>query len=395
MRKNRNLLKLYGELDIKLNKSKNKTRLNEESTKILLQCIIAELAFTIILMIILTFIKELFNQVIWYWEDPMYRFLKYFEERDHIFIPILLFIGWIFISIHFISKLLKYLDEISTAAESLAKPTNEPIILSNALHDTEKKLNRVRLHALENTRAAKEAEQRKNDLVAYLAHDLKTPLTSVIGYLTILKEDDLISNSLRQKYLSISLAKAERLEELINEFFEITQFNISDISLNYSEINLTLLLQQLTSEFEPMLRESNLQCELDLNSNIMISCDVDKLQRVFDNLLRNAINYSFPNTTILISCKLEADHVYIEFKNHGHTISPEKLKMLFEQFYRVDASRNSTNGGTGLGLAIAKEIIEHHKGTIHAESQNNIISFIVHLPTHDTQSTCIERLNLK
>lgn len=365
-----------------MNNHKGKSKLSTEAFRLLQECVIAEVAFTVIVMLLLAFLKALFNQVIWYWENPSYRFLKFFKEREDIFIPVLLFLGWLIITYHFMSRFLAYLDEISDAAKKLATPTNEHIVLSNVLHDTEVKLNHVREQALENIRITKDAEQRKNDLVAYLAHDLKTPLTSVIGYLTILKEESEISEPLRQKYLSISLNKAERLEDLINEFFEITQFNLSEISLNCSEINLTLLFQQLISEFEPMLLQNNLQCKLKVDSNLIIGCDVDKMQRVFDNLLRNAVNYSFQNSVITISAKSDDNTVYIEFQNQGYTISPEKLNLIFEQFYRADLSRGSKNGGSGLGLAIAKKIVERHNGSIQAESENNIIKFIVQLPKY-------------
>mgnify|MGYP001240331856 FL=1 len=131
----------------------------------------------------------------------------------------------------------------------------------------------------------------------YLAHDLKTPLSSVIGYLNLLRDEKQISEELREKYLNISLDKAERLEELINEFFEITRFNLSNITLVYSKINLTMMLEQLGHEFKPMLAGKNLKCEFDVQPDMMLSCDANKLQRVFDNVLRNAVinawNYCF------------------------------------------------------------------------------------------------------
>ena len=169
------------------------------------------------------------------------------------------------------------------------------------------------------------------------------------------------------------------MEDLINEFFEITRFNLSEITLQYTEINLTLLLEQLTFEFQPMLQEKGLQCSLDVPENLFLRCDADKIQRVFDNLLRNAIIYSFLDTTITITAELAGEEVTIRFENHGNTISREKLSLIFEQFYRLDVER-STSGGTGLGLAIAKQIVELHKGRIFAESEQEIIRFTVILP---------------
>ncbi|HGT1624412.1 TPA: sensor histidine kinase, partial [Clostridioides difficile] len=185
---------------------------------------------------------------------------------------------------------------------------------------------------------------------------------------------------LRKKYLSISLDKAERLEDLINEFFEITRFNLSNISLEYSTVSLTRMLEQLTYEFKPTLMSKNLKYTLNVTPNMMIRCDVNKMQRVFDNLLRNAVYYSFEDTTIEITAVQEDDYIKLKFINHSNMIPEEKLERIFEQFYRLDTSRNSNSGRAGLGLAIAKEIVELHNGTITAHSENNIITFKVIIP---------------
>ena len=173
-------------------------------------------------------------------------------------------------------------------------------------------INRLKQEAENNARLAQENEQRKNDLIMYLAHDLKTPLSSVIGYLTLLHdEEQQISQELREKYLSISLDKAERLEDLINEFFEITRFNLSNITLQYSNINLTRLLEQLIYEFKPILKEKNLKCTLNSTSDIMLHCDANKIQRVFDNLLRNAVIYSYTDTEVARTTELQDNIILI------------------------------------------------------------------------------------
>jgi len=254
------------------------------------------------------------------------------------------------------------------------------------LTSVERKMNQFVSDFRRNERAAKEAEQRKNDLVVYLAHDLKTPLTSVIGYLTLLKEENQISEELRSRYLSISLDKAERLEDLINEFFEITRFNLTNLSLDISKVNITRLIEQISYEFKPMLEEKQLQCLLMSSENVMVKCDANKIQRVFDNLLRNAVIYSFENSTIKITIKVIEKLVVINIVNNGNTIPEEKLNRIFEQFYRLDSSRDTKTGGSGLGLAIAKEIVELHNGKIVATSENETISFEVTLPLIEQKS---------
>lgn len=274
----------------------------------------------------------------------------------------------------------KYFNEINRGIDALIEENSGDVVLSTELAATEKKINHIKHTLAQRKLATGLAEQRKNDLVVYLAHDLKTPLTSVIGYLTLLRDESQISEELREKYLSISLEKAERLEDLINEFFEITRFNLSDITLEYSRVNLTRLLEQLTYEFKPMLLEKNLKCELEIASNVMLKCDVNKMQRVFDNLLRNAVNYSFDDGTIHIVATQNENNLSIKFTNCGNTIPQEKLERIFEQFYRLDTARSSRSGGVGLGLAIAKEIVELHNGTITAKSENEVIEFEVIIP---------------
>ena len=200
----------------------------------------------------------------------------------------------------YLNEFSKYFKEINRSIDALIEENSGDIVLPSELTAIEKKINHIK-HTLEQRKLAAElSEQRKNDLVVYLAHDLKTPLTSVIGYLTLLRDENKISEELREKYLSISLEKAEHLEDLINEFFEITRFNLSNITLEYSRVNLTRMLEQLTYEFKPMFLEKNLKCELEIAPGTMIKCDVNKMQRVFDNLLRNAVNYSFDDSTIHI-----------------------------------------------------------------------------------------------
>lgn len=277
----------------------------------------------------------------------------------------------------------EYFKEINVGIDSLSDESITEISLSAELLPTERKLNSVN-HAIEKQkRDILEAEQKKNDLVMYLAHDLKTPLASVIGYLNLLNDAGELPRELEEKYISIALEKADRLEDLINEFFDIARFNLSGITLQYGDINLTMLLEQLIYEFSPMLSEKNIKCLLEAERDIRIRCDSDKIQRVFDNILRNAVFYGASDSEIEISAHLSGEHAHVSFKNRGDTIPQDKLGRIFEQFYRVDPSRSSESGGSGLGLAIAKQITELHGGFITAVSCDGVTKFEVVLPTKE------------
>lgn len=278
-----------------------------------------------------------------------------------------------------------YFEEISAGMDRLLTEQTEEISLSPELLVLERRLNTVK-HTIETQKNdILETEKRKNDLIMYLAHDLKTPLASVIGYLNLLRDEKEISEEVREKYLSITLDKAGRLEELINEFFEIARFNLSDITLQYSRISLTRLLEQLLYEFDPMLKEKGLTGTIQTGEEVTLQCDADKIQRVFDNLLRNAVMYSSENGEIEIQTARTGDAgegptVVVNVINDGDTIPAEKLERIFEQFYRLDSARSTKSGGAGLGLAIAKQIVELHGGSISAQSSEGRTCFTVTLP---------------
>lgn len=229
-------------------------------------------------------------------------------------------------------------------------------------------------------RALKEETSRKNDLIAYLAHDLKTPLTSVIGYLNLLDEAADMPIEQRAKYTRITLDKAYRLEKMINEFFDITRYNLHEISIQKEPIDLYYMLVQLIDELTPTLTAHGNTAVLHAPETLALSADPDKLARVFNNVLKNAAAYSYPDTEITIAAEEKAGAVTIRFTNQGKTIPPEKLSAIFEKFYRLDEARTSGTGGAGLGLAIAKEIVTLHGGTITAESAHDRVEFAITLP---------------
>lgn len=316
----------------------------------------------------------------WDHTSVVYGILNFVEEFLYIIMPVLIFAGWVFIFCILLRKSFSYFDKIVLESEKLANVENGQINLPPEMKNVQDRMNALREDVIKSRTLAKEAEQRKNDLVLYLAHDLKTPLTSIIGYLTLLSAEPDISPESRAKYIGISLDKANRLEQLINEFFEITRFNLQTLTLEPERINLSLMLEQTMSEFLPIFKEHNLTSSAVIQPNVEMVCDPDKLARVFDNLLRNAVNYSYKNSEVSLAMIAENGKVTVEVRNHGKTIPKEKLEKIFEQFFRMDTARQSDTGGAGLGLAIAKEIVVRHGGGISAASENENTVFTVVLP---------------
>ena len=226
----------------------------------------------------------------------------------------------------------------------------------------------------------KEEASRKNDLITYLAHDLKTPLTSVIGYLSLMDEAPDMPEAQKARYVHITLDKACRLEKLINEFFEITRYNLQQIILEKETIDLYYMLVQMADEFYPVLSARGNTIRLSVGEDMTVYGDSEKLARVFNNILKNAVSYSYENTEIELGADKVEDGLKITFRNRGKTIAREKLEFLFEKFFRMDEARATHTGGAGLGLAIAKEIVTLHGGTITAESENEVTTFCVILP---------------
>ncbi len=279
-----------------------------------------------------------------------------------------------------LSKMVKYLQQVEEGINNIASDSAESIKMITELKPIESRLGEIKRTLKRREKEAAEAEKKKNDLVVFLAHDLKTPLTSVVAYLTMLDNYKDMPAKERERYTHIALEKSIRLGELINEFFEITKFNLQDIVLEPVELNLSMMLEQVADEIYGVLQNKNLACEVSAEDNLMISGDADKLARVFDNILRNAVSYCEPNSTIYIRAERIKQGIQIVFSNRGKQIPAEKLEMIFEKFYRLDEARQSKTGGTGLGLAIAKEIVELHGGNIRAESDEQETRFIVLLP---------------
>ena len=242
-------------------------------------------------------------------------------------------------------------------------------------------LNRVRDREHKVQQALRDESHRKDDLVTYLAHDLRTPLASVVGYLSLLQEAPDLPVEQRAHFTGVALDKAHRLDALIEEFFDITRFDFHDIVLTRGYVDLGLLLAQVADEFYPILNEQHQDVQVDVREDLTVLVDGDKMARVFNNIMKNAIAYSYEGSTITIEAGRQDDGgVRIRFINQGDPIPAAKLKVIFEKFYRLDAARATDRGGAGLGLAIAKGIVAAHSGTIACESTPEHTVFTIALP---------------
>ncbi len=279
-----------------------------------------------------------------------------------------------------LNKIFSYVFAVSESADKLFDKNVEYINLPPEMVEVEKKLNHFKTEAIKNERLARENEQKKDELIVYLAHDIKTPLTSMIGYLSLLSEIKDMPQEQRNRYIDIALDKSYRLEDLINELFDVARFNSEKIVLEKEEINLNLMLEQIADDFYPTLKEMNKKINFTSDEKTILYADPDKLSRVFNNLIKNAVNYSKENTDIDISILNKENQATVKITNKGKQIPKEKLDKIFEKFYRLDSSRTSKTGGSGLGLAIAKEIVELHEGRIYAESDMKETTFSVILP---------------
>ena len=282
-----------------------------------------------------------------------------------------------------LTQMTRYLDQVGDGIENILSESSEPIHLITELKPIEIRLNEIKATLKRQELEAVESEKRKNDMVLFLAHDLKTPLTSIVAYLTMLEDHPDMPEEERKAYTHIALEKSIRLGELINEFFDITRYNLQNIELEPVEIDLTMMLEQLADELYGVLQEKKLTCEVDVEEDLMIYGDPDKLARVFDNILRNAIAYCYEDTEIRIEAKMKDGDIEITFTNAGDKIPGDMLQTIFEKFYRVDGSRSTGTGGAGLGLAIAKQIVELHGGRILAKSDDNRTQFVVTLPSKE------------
>ena len=313
-------------------------------------------------------------------EEAFYIYHYNFRGYKEIFFVVAIVAIFLILLFLLFRWLTKYFREINLGIDNLLAEDEKKIHLSPEMLPFEYKLNTVKQKLKEQKEATALAEQRKDELMMYLTHDIRTPLTSLISYLSLLEEESNKADQEQAKNIHIALDKAYRLDKMVNEFFEITRYHSKQIKLKKQSVDLYYMLIQLRDEFLPSFSLRNNTVSLDFDENTTIYADPEKIARVFGNILKNAVEYSYPHTKITVSAIQAENHIVITFQNKGKTIPAEKLSSIFDKFYRLDEARISDTGGTGLGLAIAKEIILLHGGTIEAHSENETVTFTVKLP---------------
>ena len=280
-------------------------------------------------------------------------------------------------------KTMKYIGKIAMAIQNISEGdlnTQIEVVGDDEFSAMASNLNRMEADIRKLMDKERESERTKNELITNVAHDLRTPLTSIIGYLELLSSGPAISQEMQKKYIDIAYVKAKRLEKLIEDLFGFTKMNYGRISMNVGKVDIVKLLGQLLEEFYPSFMDKDLTYELKSNvPSQVITADGNLLARLFDNLINNAIKYGAEGKKVLVQVLAKDDTVTVSVTNYGYVIPAEELPLIFNKFYRVEQSRSSKTGGTGLGLAIAKSIVDMHGGTISVTSDLNGTVFTVKL----------------
>lgn len=346
---------------------------------------------TIITCLIEVFLVTNINMVLGYVIGSGYTTERLFgmQKASSTMILAYVLIGIAIFTIAFLllqEKSMRYIGEISSAMQNISEGDLNTVV--DVVGDDEFSTMAMNLNKMvEDIKVLidkeRESERTKNELVTNVAHDLRTPLTSIIGYLELLSGDTPMTPEMQKKYINIAYIKAKRLEKLIEDLFGFTKLNCGKIAMNVGSVDIVKLLSQLMEEFYPSFVDKNLSYELESNVPAkVIKADGNLLARVFDNLINNAIKYGADGKRVLVTVDAGDEVVTVCVVNYGYVIPEDELPMIFDKFYRVEQSRSTDTGGTGLGLAIAKNIVEMHGGSIEVESSLKGTIFRVKLLVH-------------
>lgn len=276
-----------------------------------------------------------------------------------------------------------YLEEIRNGLREIAKgnfDTDIPVQSGSQLGEVAESINQMSRQLHQSILEERNAEKTKNDLITGVSHDLRTPLTSILGFLEVIEEDRYQDEVELRYYVNIAYEKAQSLKKLIDDLFEYTRIN-NGLPLDIREIDMAQFMRQLIEEFVPALEKAGLECKLAAEEGLVVRADGAQLVRAYENLISNAIRYGELGKRIDIAVRSDGNQVSISFTNYGDPIPERDLPFIFDRFYRVEASRSKQTGGTGLGLAITKSIVEVQGGEIRVRSDRQRTTFETRFPT--------------
>lgn len=314
------------------------------------------------------------------------KFAIFFNQ--HIFAFTLMFFAiFVILTITFflllIKNKLKYLEEITTTLEVISDGNfniDIPVKTSDELGKMAETVNEMAYKIKSAIEEERKLEKAKNDLITNISHDLRTPLTSTLGYLDLISSMKFDEESNQQRYISIAHSKCKDLKVLIDNLFEYSKLHNPSMTVNKIEVSIGELLEQIIIGFIPTLKEADMEYRLNfIDEKLIVNVDPVLLTRVFDNLINNAINYGKSSKYLDVKLTKDNDEAVIQIINYGNPISDVDLPYVFERFYQGDKSSWRRNESSGLGLAIVKRIIDLHKGRVVARSSNNETIFEVRL----------------
>lgn len=314
--------------------------------------------------------------------DAIYKARQYFDFTNTIIsLWIIIFISYSHLLLY---KKIKYFVEVDEHMEAIAEGKLDKKIPEQSkeeLGKIAKNMNEIIEKLNKSIEEERRAEQTKYDLITNVSHDLRTPLTSILGYLELIDNDKYKDEVELRYYVNIAYEKSKRLNNLINDLFQYTIMKNSTLKLKKELINVIELLNQMVLEFRLQFKKVDIECRTYFSEDkLLIMADAVKMARAFENLITNGMNYGSGTEYIDICTRKENNSAVIEIINYGEPIPSIDVPFIFERFYRVEKSRSGYTGGSGLGLAITKSIIELHEGEIFVESNYERTAFIIKLP---------------
>lgn len=364
---------------------------NDMSTKFRTRIVLNIFYSAVITCLIEVFLIANVSMITGYLRETRYSesFLLQLTEMDTLMVLIYVLLGIAVFTVTLLTlleKTLRYIGKLSSAIQNISEGdlnTTVEVTGDDEFSAMAVNLNKMVGDIRNLMDKEREAERTKNELITNVAHDLRTPLTSIIGYLELLSGKVEIPVQMQKKYIDIAYAKSKRLEKLIEDLFGFTKMNYGRMSMHVAKVDIVKLLSQLLEEFYPSFADKNLSYELQSNVPAkVITADGNLLARLFDNLINNAIKYGADGKRVLVKIQSSDSVVTISVTNYGYVIPPDELPLIFNKFYRVEQSRSTNTGGTGLGLAIAKNIVDMHGGNIQVTSDLNGTIFTVKLKTN-------------